>query len=435
MATWAWALEFQPAATDGGSDPAPVPVGDILGASIGYGKAGDALAYSGGSMTLAINNTSSAYTPGGGGTYTTARFLGVTVKLYASVTGAGAPTWTHGPPAAFTGVVTNVSWSYVSAFESRMTVEVSDMLTMLGTLSFADTDSGNGLDIPAGSTAAALTATLVAANAVTTQISQTTISNPSADVGETLQAVVDYGGTAGGLVQLVEQSDGGDVFVRHGLPVAAAPLDYNTLTFRTRGQQPISGAVSGVAELYAVNLWDDSLAETGDEPRPFAAADFASGSALGYSQAEFTSIGGTAQNAAAGATNIDNFGARTIARSGLLAADDTATLSLAQAFLQQYGVDFVAPLAARGIQLPPVVTGDNDGWQLVKYSVGDAATITFQPAGATSTIAISGVVSGVSWQISPASASMVLQLEDGDQTVAFILNSSEFGRLNVNRLG
>ena len=93
MATWNWALDFQPTDKDGGSDPAAVPVTDVLGASISYGKNGDALAYSGGSMTLQFNNSTSKYTPQGGGTYTNAEFLGKTVKLTANVTGAGVPPW------------------------------------------------------------------------------------------------------------------------------------------------------------------------------------------------------------------------------------------------------------------------------------------------------------------------------------------------------
>jgi hypothetical protein len=631
----------------------PVPVTDILGASVNYGKTGEALQYSGGTMTLAIDNASSAYTPGGGGTYTTARFLGVPVKLYANVTGVGAPTWTHGPPAVFTGVVTDVSWSFDSAFQSTMTVQVSDMLTMLGTLSFVDVDSGNGLDITAGTAAAALTATLVAANAVTSQVTQTTILNPSGDAGPGLLAVTDYIGSAGALAQTVERSDGGDVYVRHGLPVDATNA-YNALTFRTRGQQPISGALgtlyldlpgasgdyastpdsaavsitgdidircyvalddwtpaansmlvakfneafnkesffldiltssglqflwsedglvtqtatssvtldasaadtsagaalhlratmdvddgasnsavrfywsndgvvwsqlgvtrtsgsvtsiydsaalltlgagrdsgslfplsgdmysaqlydgidgtlaadfdptrdasagdttftssttgevwtvngnasidSTIVGLYPLNLWDTSLTPAGDEPHNFARIDFASGAAIAYSQATYTSDGGTAQTAQVPDVNLNEFGARSITRTGLLALNDAATLGLAEHFLQQYGVETIAPLATRGVELPPIVTGDNDGYELVKYSVGDTCTINFRPANASATITIVGVVAGISWSITPAAASLVVRLEDGDQTVGFILDSDAFGRLDINRL-
>ena len=433
MASWDWALDFQPTSTDGGSDPAPVPVTDILGASVNYGKTGEALQYSGGTMTLAIDNASSAYTPGGGGTYTTARFLGVPVKLYANVTGAGAPAWTHGPPAVFTGVVTDVSWSFDSAFQSTMTVQVSDMLTMLGTLSFVDVDSGNGLDITAGTAAAALTATLVAANAVTSQVTQTTILNPSGDAGQDLLAVTDYTGSAGALAQRVERSDGGDVYVRHGLPIDATNA-YNVLTFRTHGQQPVPGPITGIVGLYPLNLWDTSLTPAGDEPHNFARIDFASGAALAYSQATYTSAGGTAQTAQVPNVNLNEFGARSIARTDLLALDDAATLVLATHFLQQYGVETVAPLATRGVELPPIVTGDNDGYELVKYTVGDTCTIHFRPANASATVTIAGVVAGISWSITPAAASLVVRLEDGDQTVGFILDSDAFGRLDINRL-
>ena len=96
MATWAWALDFQPVDKNGGPNPAAVPVSDVLGVSIRYGKKGDQLSYSGGQARIQLANFDSAYTPDAGGTYSNARFLGVEVKLYADVTGAGAPTWTYG---------------------------------------------------------------------------------------------------------------------------------------------------------------------------------------------------------------------------------------------------------------------------------------------------------------------------------------------------
>ena len=650
MATWNWALDLQPTDKDGGANPAAVPVTDVLGASIRYGKQGDALAYSGGSMTLQLDNSSSKYTPQGGGTYTNAEFLGKVARLTANVTdspsgapasqltlpgsagdyaqatfasanvtgdvdirakistdwsspasfggiiskrgtgdtgewlfqfdGSGnlrltrfssgsaldwtstvspntvfsagqtgwvrvthdvdngssenvatfftstdgvtytqlgstvtrsgtytatttsnpvtvgaarsngnapmngeafaaqvhngidgtqvvsfdptrgfvgassftestgetwsingnasltskAPAWTHGAPAAFSGVVTDVAWDFDNRFESRMTLTVSDALTMLGTLSFAETDSGNGLDISAGSAAAALTAVLAAANTVSSQITQTTILNPSGDVGQSMQAVTNYTGTAGQLIQTIEQSDGGDVYVRHGLPVDGTN-DYNSLTFRTRGQQSISDAVTGVTGLVALNIFDSSLTPSGDEPHEFQRIDFASGATASYSQVEFTTTGGTPQKASVSAANLNAFGARSLTRSGLLAVDDAATLDLANAFLNQYGVGLVPPLATRAIEMPSIAEGENDGYELVKFSVGDGCSIQFQPAGASATIVIAGVIAGISWQITPGNAKLAISLEDGDQTIFFILDSGEFGILDQNRLG
>jgi len=436
MATWSWALDLQPTDKDGGAAPAAVPVSDVLGASITTGKNGDALSYSGGTMVLTLDNSSrtgSKYTPNGGGAYSNSEFLGKTCKLTTDVSGAGAPTWTHGAPAAFAGVVTDVAWTFDNRFESVMTVTVSDALTMLGTLSFAEVDSGNGLDIAQGSAEATLNSILTAANGVSSQITQTAVVNPSGDAGKTMQAIVDYVGTAGELVQLVEQSDGGDVFVRHSLPIDGT-TPYNALCFRTRGQQTISDAVTGVTGLYPLNLWDDSLTPSGDEPHAFMRIDFASGATASYSQVEFTSVGGTAQKASVSAANLDAFGGRSLSRSGLLALNDTATLDLANAFLNQYGVGVIAPLATRAIQLPPITEGDNDGYQLCKYGIGDSCSIHLRPAGATSTIVINGVVSGVRWNITPGSSTMTVSLEDGDQTVGFILDSADFGVLNTNRL-
>ena len=650
MPSWNWTLDLQPTDADGGSSPAAVPVGDVQGASIRYGKNGDALSYSGGSMVLQLNNTDSKYTPGGGGTYSNAQFLGASCKLgvnvadsaagapasqltlpgssgdfaqatfananvtgdvdiraqiftdwsspasfggiiskrgtgntgewllqfdgsanliftrfnsgsalswtstaapntvfsavdtgwvrvthdvddgggqnvakfftstdgvnytqlgeavyrsgtygatstsnpvtvgaarsngnapfngeifaaevYAGIDGtqvvsfdptrglvgatsfteatgetwtlngnaaltSKAPAWTHGAPAAFTGVVADVEWTFDGSFSSVCRLTVVDALTMLGTLSFAETDSGNGLDIASGSTAAAVTAVLVAARAVSQQITQTSVLNPSTDVGATLQAVSNYTGTAGALLELVALSDGGDVFVRHGLPVAASPNDYNAVTFRALGQQTISDSVTGVTGLVALNLWDTSLTSSGDEPHEFATVDIASGTTASYSQVEYTSTGGTTQKANVGTTLINAFGARTLSRSGLLAVDDAATLGLAESFLNQYGVGLTPPLATRGITLPPIIEGNNDGYELVKFSVGDACRLNFRPQGATATVSVSGVISGIGWQITPGSATMTVSLEDGDQSVAFILDSATNGVLDQNRL-
>ena len=433
MADWAWAIAFQPTDKDGGTSPAAVPVGDMLGASINYGKSGDALAYSGGSMTLSLNNNDSKYTPGGGGTYTNAEWLGTTVKLTANVTGAGAPSWSHGAPAAFKGVVTDISWSFDNRYESTMSVTVSDALTMLGTLSFASVDSGDGLDIGAGDASVTLSAVLAAANAVSSQITQTTILNPSGDTGQAISAIGSYVGTAGALLQLIEQSDGGDVYVRHGLPVNGTNA-YNVLAYRTRGQVATSEAISGITGLYPLNLWDASLTTSGDEPHTFANVDFGSGSTASYSQADFTREGGSSQKATVAGALINQFGARVIQRSGLLTADATVTMDLALAFLNQYGVGKLPPLATRGIRMPPIVEGTNSGYELVKYSVGDGCTLRFRPAGASATILVTGIIAGISWAITPRSATLTVKLEDGDQSVSFILDSAVSGILDVNRI-
>ncbi|MGB1506838.1 MAG: hypothetical protein ACPHDT_15290 [Acidimicrobiales bacterium] len=452
MATWAWALDFQPVDKDGGADPAAVPIGDVLGASVSYGKRGDALTYSGGTMTLELDNTDSAYTPDAGGTYSNARFLGVEVKLYADVTGAGAPTWTHGPPAAFTGYVADIDYTFSDTYNATVTVTVVDALTMLGTLSFdggsygftldsssdgiLDTtrlgyDLTDGLDIPSGTAAAGLDEALTAATAVSPQIAQYAVVNPSGDAGQTLQAVVDYTGTAGALLTKIEHSNGGDVYVRHGLPIDGTK-PYNSVTFRSRGQLPVSEAVTGVNELTALNLFDARLATSGTEPHYFASIDFASGSTTSYSQASFTSIGGTEQTTSA---NIDQFGARSINRSGLLCVDDAQTLSVAESFLAQYGTDGAPPLNVRDIKMQPITTGSSDSWQLVKYSVGDTCSIQLRPEGSTATLDFTGVVSGIKWAITPQSSTLTVQLEDGVQLIGFILDSTDYGVLDTDTLG
>lgn len=453
MASWAWALEFQPTDKDGGSNPPAVPIGDVMGAAISYGKRGDALSYSGGTCVLQLDNTTSAYTPDAGGTYANAQFLGTKVRIYADVTGAGAPSWTHGPPAAFTGVVTDIEYSFQGTFESSVRVTVSDALTMLGTLSFGtvtaagftldsairgllDTsrvgfDFTDGLDVDAGLAADHISRVLAASNAVTTQIEQTEVVNPSGDAGQTLQAVTDYKGTAGSLLQTVEHSDGGDVYVRHGLPIDGTTPN-NAVTFRTRGQKPVTSAVTSVVGLTPLNLWDARLTPSGTEPHYYSSIDFASGTKSSYSQVSFTSTGGTEQTATA---NVDQFGARSISRTGLLCENDTATKQLADAFLAQYGTENAPPLAVRDIVLQTIVEGENDDYQLVKTSVGDSTTVRLRPEGASSTLDFTGVISGVRWNITPTGSQMTVQLEDGAQTVFFLLDDAGYGLLDVNQIG
>ena len=453
MASWAWALEFQPTDKDGGSNPAAVPVTDVLGASVQYGKRGDALSYSGGTMTLQLNNTTSKYTPDAGGTYANARFLGTKVRLYANVTGAGAPSWTHGPPAALTGVVTDIEYNFQDTYDASVVVTVSDALTMMGTLNFGTATAGgftldsptrgvlddsrvgfdftNGLDVDAGAAADHVSRVLAASNAITATIEQAEVVNPSGDPGKTLQGVTAFEGNAGSLLQTVEHSDGGDVYVRHGLPIDADTPD-NSVTFRTRGQRPVTSAVTGVVGLTPLNLWDARLTPSGTEPHYYSSVNFASGTTSSYSQVAFTSVGGTEQTATA---NTDEFGARYISRTGLLCDNDTETLNLAEAFLAQYGTDGAPPLAVRDIVTQTIMEGDNDGWQLVKTSVGDTATIRVRPQGATSTLEFSGVISGVAWKMSPNGSQMTVQLEDGVQTVTFLLDDPAYGRLDVNKIG
>lgn len=453
MASWAWALEFQPTDKDGGSNPPAVPIGDVMGAAISYGKRGDALSYSGGTMTLQLDNTTSAYTPDSGGTYSNARFLGTKVRLYADVTGAGAPSWTHGPPAAFTGVVTDIEYSFRDTYDTSVTVVVSDALTMMGTLSFGTVTAGgftldsstrgvldtsrvgldltNGLDVDAGLAADHVSRILLASNAVTGTVDQVEVVNPSGDSGQTLQAVTGYQGNAGALLQTVEHSDGGDVYVRHGLPVDGTTPN-NAVTFRTRGQQPVTSAITGVVGLTPLNLWDARLTPSGTEPHYYESIDFASGTTSSYSQVAFTSTGGTEQTATA---NINEFGARSISRTGLLCENDAETLSLAEAFLAQYGTENAPPLAVRDIVMQTIVEGENDGYELVKTSVGDSTTVRLRPEGASSTLDFTGVVSGVRWNITPTGSQMTVQLEDGAQTVLFLLSDPGYGLLDVNQIG
>jgi len=452
MATWNWALDFQPVDKDGGPNPAPVPVSRVRGASIKYGVSGDQLGASGGTMVLELDNTDSAFTPDGGGTYENARFLNVLVKLYADVTGAGAPSWTHGPPAVFTGVVSDVQFTYSDTYDATVKVTVVDLLTMLGTLvldrepvgfeldsatdGILDTstlgfDLRGGLSLDSNPTAVVIDQLLAAADAVSPQVGQTSVVNPQGDTGETLQAITDYLGTAGALLNSINATTGSSIYVRHGLPVDGTH-PYNSLTFRARGREPLSDAVTGVIGFTPLNLWDARLATSGTEPHYISNVELATGSTSSYTQALYTRAGGEQQRTSSG---LDEFGGRSISRSDLLNLTDERTLAAAEAFLAEYGADGAPPLNVREVRMLPIVTGDNDGWQLTKHSTGETTTLSMRPEGSTSTLQFTGVVVGVSWAISPKAAQMTVQIDQAQRLVHFTLDSSDYGELDTDTLG
>jgi len=452
MATWAWALDFQPVDKDGGPNPAAVPIGDVLGASVSYGVKGDSLNTSGGTMTLELDNTDSAYTPDAGNTYSNARFLNVIVKLYAEVTGAGAPTWTHGPPAAFTGVVTDIQYTFSDTYAATVTVTVVDLLTMLGTLVFdsdpigftldsatdgvLDTsqlgfDFTEGLTLASNPAATMIDRLLRGATALSSQINQNAVVNPANDPGPTLQGITNSTATAGALLTTMSQTVGGSLYVRHGLPIDAT-TPYNSLTFRSRGRPNITEVVTGVNELTALNLWDARLTPSGTEPHYFSTVNFLTGSTASYSQVSYTSVGGTTQQAS---SNVDEFGGRSISRSGLLSLTDADTLASAQAFLSEYGTDGAPPLNVSNIKLQPIVEGQNDSWQYAKYSIGDTTTLELRPEGSTATLSFTGVITGVKWHITPQKSQLSVQLDPATRLVHFTLDSADYCELDTDLLG
>ena len=418
---WDWALEFQPAATEDLELVLP-------GASGDFASTPDSAAVSiTGDLDIRAHLspddwTNPAYP------YVISKWTGSTYRSYAlRLASWGALYFQWSTDGATSGTVTKTSTAVVpfadgEAGHIRVTLDVDNGAAGNDVKFYTSTD---------GVTWSQLGATVTTAGVSSID-----------DGGARLEIASAFGGAGAaptGEVYSAQLYDGIDGTLAADFdPTRDASVGDTTFTSSTTGEVwTVNGNASidsTIVGLYPLNLWDTSLTPAGDEPHNFARIDFASGAAIAYSQATYTSDGGTAQTAQVPDVNLNEFGARSITRTGLLALNDAATLGLAEHFLQQYGVESIAPLATRGVELPPIVTGDNDGYKLVKYSVGDTCTINFRPANASATITIVGVVAGISWSITPAAASLVVRLEDGDQTVGFILDSDAFGRLDINRL-
>ena len=297
MATWAYQLSLQPKDKDGGTDPAAIPVTRILGASIRYGKTTQSTSYSAGTMTLELDNTDGALTPGGGSTYSNARFVGVACDLFTTVTGE-SPDLTDYTPRFFSGVIVEVRVDLSDRFQSRMYLTVTDALGQLGSyfntvyyydpatnvqgdvVAFADADAGSDGLMP-----------YVIDNLVTaTNFTSTYYLIDGGSAAQNVWARQEFMNVGEYLRRSID-AEVGDFFVRHGLPILrSAAGKRNLLVYRPRlgtsiTDEPTAKDLSHVEELAA---YDTRIGSPPANARPFSSADFDIGSSYGYTRANFT---------------------------------------------------------------------------------------------------------------------------------------------------
>jgi hypothetical protein len=470
-------------------DAAGVPLQDATAGTISYGKAGDALSYSGGTMVLTLQNYDGKYTPGDSGALHGAEpWLGKAAALfiYDPVLGAF--------PTLFTGVCTNVDFDLASVVDSTITVTFSDVLGE------AATEQLVAVTI-AGTTAEAQINEVLAAS----DVAQTTVINPSGQVGATLTtAHSPITSTVGAALGLIEMSDGGDVYCRAGRLVVGGTA--GNVHFRTLGQTAATGGEVGAATFATSGeVWTKTahgflngdpmrfsavgtgptstfianttywvvgktantfqLAATeggaaladgsnsagtwtakhyrflsiGDGPsgRPFTFKSVAlsTGGGTNYTTASFTRLGGSTPQVA---TAAKTYGSTSITRTGLLTSTDGVTLTLAEQFLEQYGPGVGVPsLQVHNIEGPPVRWGTNVEHELAWYSVGDRCEVSFTGPGPTAVEQkIIGIISKVSWRLTATAFYPSWALEDNRiDFTSFTLDDADLGILDESRLG
>lgn len=554
---WDYAIALQPKDKDGGADPAAIPISRVLGVSIQYGKTATATSYSAGRMLVELDNSDGALTPGGGGTWGNARFVGVECDFYTTVTGESPDLGVY-TPRFFSGNVTDVDLKLANKFDSRVILTCTDALGQLGTYfafcRFYDPVNTEGGEVAFGDDALPSDGLMpfVLSLATSTQFTSDhyLINGGSSD--QNVWAFPEFANIGDYLRKAIE-AENGDFFVRHGLPIVRTSTGKrNLLTYRARsGPTVTDDPTLSVSHLEPLIAYDTSVSSPPAGARDFANADFEVGTSYGFTAASFTmrthydyisgtdlasgtsigyaslgrqsavswpapdstklylnvtantvdaavkifvetadafgdwetfgtfvklsagdtgtqtitvdvpsqsllAVNATADSAAssgaitfqvtayegdvgaeqtAGNTTTQNtFGVQDQHRTDMHTVSDAATLACAESFLQRYGPEDGDPMVLRSLRFPPVFPGDNDGWEMAKFSTGDAISVAIDAAGSTMTF--DGMVVGVRWDITPrGGATLTTFSENADLFSSFILDDDLFGVLDTNKLG
>lgn len=554
---WDYAIALQPKDKDGGADPDAIPIDRVLGVSIQYGKTALATSYSAGRMLIELDNSDGALTPGGGGTWANARFVGVECDFYTTVTGE-SPDLGDYTPRFFSGNVTDIDIKLANKFDSRVILTCTDALGQLGTYfafcRFYDPANTEGGEVAFGDDSLPSDGLMpfVLSLATSTQFTSDhyLINGGSSD--QNVWAFPQFANIGEYLRKAIE-AENGDFFVRHGLPIVRTSTGKrNLLTYRARsGPTVTDDPTLSVSHLEPLIAYDTSLSSPPAGARDFANADFEVGTSYGFTAASFTmrthydyisgtdlasgtsigyaslgrqsavawpapdstklylnvtantvdaavkifvetadvfgdwdtfgtfvkisagetgtqtitvnvpsqsllAVNATADSAAssgaitfqvtayegdvgaeqtAGQTSTQNtYGVQDQHRTDMHTVSDAATLACAESFLQRYGPEDGDPMVLRSLRFPPVFPGDNDGWEMVKFSTGDAISVAIDAAGSTMTF--DGMVVGVRWDVTPrGGATLTTFSENADLFSPFILDDDLFGVLDENLLG
>ena len=391
-------------------DAGAIPLTDVAGFSIAYGKNEPISGYTAGTCRMEIYNNDGKYTPNGGGTHEDETYIGKAFKLTASVSGAS---YAVGPPVVFQGVIEDVDLQIFDTKQSRLIITVVDRLGQLSQINIADS---------AGAAVAFNGATVEA------QINQImdyqSIGQHNDEVkivgnatGKSTNQTLSHTGSAGQLAHLLAQTDGGDLCCRQG---AAFDASYygNVLTFKPQGAIPQNTTVT----------FDDTGAGS---TFAFTHLDIGIRGENVVTQAIMQRQGGSAKRARSSDATITAYGLKGLTRTGLLNADDAGVTTLAdQIIAKQQKPSTVI----KSVQFTITTTDDNGG--LFTYTVLDQCNVKYKtPPGTGAQQTYNGMIIGVRWNITPARTVGTFILADAQTQTLFILDNSLYGKLGTGILG
>lgn len=391
-------------------DAGAIPLTDVAGFSIAYGKNEPISGYTAGTCRMELYNNDGKYTPGGGGTHEDETYIGKAFKLTASVDGAS---YSVGPPVVFQGVIQDVDLQILDTKQSRLIITVVDRLGQLSQINIADSA---GAAVPFnGATVDAQINQIMDYQSIGQHNDEVKIVGNA--TGKSTNQTLSHTGSAGQLAHLLAQTDGGDLCCRQG---AAFDASYygNVLTFKAQGAIPQNTTVT----------FDDTGAGS---TFAFTHLDIGIRGENLVTQAIMQRQGGTAQRARSDSGTITAFGLKGLTRTGLLNADDTGAAALASAIIAKQQKPSTV---IKSVQFTITTSDDNGG--LFTYTVLDQCDVKYKtPPGTGAQQTYNGMIIGVRWDITPARTVGTFILADAQTQTLFILNNSLYGKLGTGILG
>ena len=391
-------------------DAGAIPLADVAGFSINYGKTEPISPYSAGTCIMELLNNDGKYTPGGGGTHSNETYIGKAFRLQGPETGAS---YSVGPPVVFQGVIQDVDLQIIDTKQSRLYITVVDRLGELSQINLSNSD-GSAVAFTAARVDLQLNEIMAYQSVGQSGDAVKVLGNAN---GKATNTGLSHSGPAGTLAQLLAQTDGGDFCCRQG---AAFDAGYygNVLTFKAQGTPPSNTTVT----------FDDA---GGGSTHAFTNLDIGIRGENMVTQASMQRTGGTAQRARSVASVITDFGVKGLTRTGLLNDSDGGVLTLANQIVAKGSKQSLVVKTVSWVMRPP----DSNG-PVFNYTILDQCNVKYKtPPGTGAQQTYKGMIIGVRWDITPERTVGHFTLADALQETLFILNNGLYGKLNTGILG
>jgi hypothetical protein len=392
---------------------------DVVAVNPSYGTDPGSDSPRAGSMSITLRNNDGRYTPQGTGTHSTETWFGR--RAYVRAFDVLADYGDAGPPVLFDGVVTDVLFDFPSHLEGTVEVVVTDRLGVIYAQGFeidgtGNNGAGSSTTLAADTVEAWLDAAVAEANP--DELPAQTAVNMLTGASTPTHADLVFSGNGGELVSKLAHTEAGTITCRHGVrPAGYASTEPGEIWLRPRGEPPLDPSV--------VFSDDGTPGEF-----PFTEPQFTFAGSDLVTSYKLTREGGVEQTGVntGAARGID----RQVSRSGLFNATDTDVNAVGQRIVSLRG----RPLfRINQLRTVPFREGDASVEALLGLSTLDRVTVRLTTAGAASATTYEAVISGVSWQLTPEVCQGTFDLVDISDYVAFILDSADFGELDVNKLG